>query len=106
MQDKRPYLALDRSEEGDGHEEVGMDGTVTPAAEGTAWGRTAWGRNAWGRNAWGRNAWELTDLLGRSMGRIVEEPHDRFTIQPGGRARETMARIALGPHPSLDAALA
>jgi hypothetical protein len=82
---------LDRSEEGDGHEEVGMDVTVTPAAEGTAWGR---------------NAWELTDLLGRSMGRIVEEPHDRFTIQPGGRARETMARIALGPYPSLDAALA
>jgi hypothetical protein len=68
-----------------------MDITITPAAEETAWGRSAW---------------DLTDLLGRSMGRIVEEPHERFTIQPDGQARETMARVALGPYPSLDAALA
>ena len=49
--------------------------------------------------------WNLTDLLGRSMGRIVEGPHERFTIQPDGQARETMTSVALGPHPSLDAAL-
>jgi hypothetical protein len=67
-----------------------MDITVTPAAE---------------ESAWARKAWNLTDLLGRSMGRIVEEPQDRFTIQPDRRARETMARVAQGPHPSLDAAL-
>jgi len=36
-----------------------MDVTVTPAA-------------ADDLTAWGRNAWDLTDLLGRPMGRIAE----------------------------------
>ena len=64
-----------------------MDVTVTPAAG-------------------DRKAWDLADLLGRSMGRIQEDGHGRFTIQPDGRARKTMTTMALGPHPSLDAALA
>jgi len=51
-------------------------------------------------------AWDLTDLLGRPMGRITEEPGPRFMIRPNGRAHETMSRIDPGPHASLDAALA
>ena len=50
--------------------------------------------------------WNLTDLLGRSMGRIVEEGSKRFFINPDGLAIETMSRIGCGPHLSLDAALA
>ena len=51
-------------------------------------------------------AWNLTDLLGRPMGRITEASADQFTIQPGGHALETMAGIEHGPFASLDAALA
>ena len=52
------------------------------------------------------NAWNLTDLLGRSMGQIVEEEPKQFFIDPAGLAIGTLQGIAPGPHPSLDAALA
>ena len=51
-------------------------------------------------------AWNLTDLLGRPMGRIAETSRGQFTIHPDGRALETMAGIEYGPFVSLDAALA
>jgi hypothetical protein len=51
-------------------------------------------------------AWTLTDLLGRSMGVVAETPTGSFMIQPAGHALETMAGAELGPHASLDAALA
>ena len=63
-----------------------MDVIVTPADEG--------------------DAWNLTDLLGRSMGQIVEEAPKQFFIDPAGLAIKTMHGIAFGPHLSLDAALA
>lgn len=53
----------------------------------------------------GDRTWELTDLLGRSMGRIVEE-NTWFMIEPAGGALETMADMDPGPYSSLDAALA
>jgi hypothetical protein len=53
-----------------------------------------------------RNAWHLADLLGRSMGAVVETSAAEFRIEPDGHARETMARIERGPYGSLDAALA
>ena len=64
-----------------------MDVIVTPASE---------------------SAWELTDLLGRSMGRVsaLEGATGSFMIEPGGGAVETMAGINKGPYMSLDAALA
>jgi hypothetical protein len=66
---------------------VTMDVIVTPAEEGTVW--------------------QLTDLLGRSMGRITASAPRRFMIYyPEGHASETMAGIQQGPHASLDAALA
>ena len=52
------------------------------------------------------NTWGLTDLLGRSMGRISESDDKRVTIHPTGHAVETMVGMNLGPHASLDAALA
>ena len=51
-------------------------------------------------------AWNLTDLLGRPMGRIEEASAQQFTVHPAGHAVETMAGIERGPFPSLDAALA
>jgi len=51
-------------------------------------------------------SWELTDLLGRSMGSISRAPDDVFTIHPHGQAVATMTGMKLGPHSSLDAALA
>jgi hypothetical protein len=36
------------------------------------------------------NAWDLTDLLGRSLGRIAEEPGRRFFIAPSGRGRSVI----------------
>ena len=63
-----------------------MDVIVTPAGE--------------------EDAWNLTDLLGRSMGQIVEEEPKQFFIDPAGLAIETMHGITAGPHASLDAALA
>jgi hypothetical protein len=63
-----------------------MDVIVTPAEGGTVW--------------------QLTDLLGRSMGRITASAPRQFMIYPEGHASETMAGIQQGPHASLDAALA
>jgi hypothetical protein len=51
-------------------------------------------------------AWSLTDLLGRSMGRISETSDQQLTIYPAGHALETMTRMSRGPYISLDAALA
>jgi hypothetical protein len=51
------------------------------------------------------NEWSLEDLLGRSMGRITEDPPNHFTIHPDGQALETMAGLKPGPYASLDAAL-
>jgi hypothetical protein len=62
-----------------------VDVTVTPTSEG--------------------KEWNLLDLLGRSMGRITEDPPKRFTIHPDGQALETMEGINRGPFASLDAAL-
>jgi hypothetical protein len=53
----------------------------------------------------GGKAWSLVDLLGRSMGRILEEPPEHFTIHPVGQAVETMRDLRPGPYASLDAAL-
>lgn len=50
--------------------------------------------------------WKLTDLLGRSMGHILESPKDHFTIEPAGGSIETMAQMKFGPFHSLDLALA
>ena len=50
--------------------------------------------------------WNLTDLLGRPMGRITEASAEQFTIYPDGHALETMAGIGHKPFASLDAALA
>ena len=58
------------------------------------------------RTAEGETVWQLTDLLGRAMGSIVENASHQFTIYPAGHAVETMAGIDQGPHASLDAALA
>ena len=66
--------------------EVSLDVIVTPTDDG--------------------RAWNLTDLLGRPMGRITEAPAQQFTIRPAGHALETMAGIEHGPFASLDAALA
>jgi hypothetical protein len=54
----------------------------------------------------GGTVWQLTDLLGRSMGRITANAPRQFMIHPEGHALETMAGIDQGPHASLDAALA
>ena len=51
-------------------------------------------------------AWLLTDLLGRSMGRVVEEPPGEFRIEPAGQARHTMESMKRGPFETLDDALA
>jgi hypothetical protein len=51
-------------------------------------------------------AWDLTDLLGRSMGRIAETSDQQLAICPAGQALTTMAGMSHGPHISLDAALA
>jgi hypothetical protein len=51
------------------------------------------------------NEWSLEDLLGRSMGRIKENPRKHFTVHPDGQALETMADLKPGPYASLDAAL-
>jgi len=51
-------------------------------------------------------SWKLADLLGRSMGRILESRAQQFVIHPDGNAMETMSGLDRGPHASLDAALA
>jgi hypothetical protein len=53
----------------------------------------------------GETAWNLVDLLGRSMGRIVEDSPESFSIHPDGFARETMNGMRDWPYASLDAAL-
>ena len=50
--------------------------------------------------------WNLTDLLGRPMGRITETSDQQFTIHPAGHALDTMGGMGHGPFVSLDAALA
>jgi len=50
-------------------------------------------------------AWNLTDLLGRSMGRIAATCDQQLAIDPAGHALETMAGTSHGPYISLDAAL-
>jgi hypothetical protein len=50
-------------------------------------------------------AWELRDLLGRSMG-TVTQVGSGFIIIPGGGALNSMEGVFLGPHRTLDAALA
>ena len=42
----------------------------------------------------GETAWSLVDLLGRSMGRIVEDSPESFRIHPDGFALETMNETA------------
>jgi len=51
-------------------------------------------------------AWLLTDLLGREMGRVVEETSGVFRIHPAGHAMQTMATMKLEPYRTLDEALA
>lgn len=48
----------------------------------------------------------MTDLLGRAMGHVTEEPAGSFRIAAAGLALETMKTMKHGPFPSLDAALA
>lgn len=50
--------------------------------------------------------WTLTDLLGRAMGEIIEEPPRVFFIRPAGNAVATMEAMRAGPFSSLDQALA
>jgi hypothetical protein len=52
-----------------------------------------------------RLAWDLTDLLGRPVGRITGAGQ-QFVIQPDERVCSAMDSVRWGPHPSLDAALA
>ena len=51
-------------------------------------------------------AWLLTDLLGRSMGRVVEESPIGFRIEPAGQGLQTMEAMKRGPFGTLDDALA
>ena len=53
----------------------------------------------------GEGAWTLTDLLGRSMGRILEVTEGQFRIAPEGQAVKTMVGLKFGPHATLDDAL-
>ena len=50
--------------------------------------------------------WLLSDLLGRPMGEITENPAGEFRLVTAGQAQETMKAMKHGPFPSLDAALA
>ena len=52
------------------------------------------------------SAWLLTDLLGRPMGRVAEEPAGEFRIHPAGQALQTMESMKRGPYRTLDEALA
>jgi hypothetical protein len=51
-------------------------------------------------------SWTLSDLLGRTMGVIVEEAPQVFVVRPAGNAADTMRDMRTGPFPSLDQALA
>ncbi|MDF2119655.1 hypothetical protein PY365_29255 [Roseiarcaceae bacterium H3SJ34-1] len=61
-----------------------MDITVKPAADGASWA--------------------MVDLLGRSMGRIVQAG-STLSIEPAGHAIETMQSMKHGPFATLDDAL-
>ena len=50
--------------------------------------------------------WRLTDLLGRSMGTIVETSPAKFVLEPEGKARETMGTLPFHGYNSLDDVLA
>lgn len=50
--------------------------------------------------------WLLSDLLGRPMGEITQNPEGEFRFAGAGQALETMKAMKHGPFPSLDAALA
>ena len=52
----------------------------------------------------GATTWLLTDLLGRAMGSIVQEPAG-LVIIPAGEALKTMGAVHRGPHSTLDSAL-
>jgi hypothetical protein len=54
-------------------------------------------------NGW--QVWDLTDLLGRPMGRITKHPGPRFIIEPNERLRSVTETVAPGPYASLDEAL-
>jgi hypothetical protein len=62
-----------------------MDITVKPAADGASWA--------------------LIDLLGRSMGRIVQSGSS-LSIEPAGHAIETMQSMKHGPFATLNDVLA
>ena len=49
-------------------------------------------------------AWNLTDLLGRPVGRITGAGH-RFVIEPDDRVRASLIGLKWGPYASLDEAL-
>ena len=51
-----------------------------------------------------RLTWDLTDLLGRPVGRITGAGR-RFAIEADGRTRALMAGLKWGPYVSLDEAL-
>jgi hypothetical protein len=42
----------------------------------------------------GEEAWSLEDLLGRPMGSIAEDRPKHFTIDPEGRALQTMRGLS------------
>ena len=63
-----------------------MDVLVTPTAE--------------------SKTWQLTDLLGRSMGAIVENSPKAFAIHPSGPAVATLVGIPCAGYATLDDALA
>ena len=50
--------------------------------------------------------WRLTDLLGRSLGTIVEKSPLEFVLELEGKARETMGTLSLQGSNSLDDVLA
>jgi len=83
---QRPLQRLASSHRATWARTASMDVIVTPAEGGTVW--------------------QLTDLLGRSMGRLTASAPRQLMIHPEGHALETMAGIQQGPHASLDAALA
>jgi hypothetical protein len=50
-------------------------------------------------------SWAMVDLLGRSMGKIVQTG-STFAVEPAGRAMETMQSMKRSPFASLDEVLA
>ena len=52
-----------------------------------------------------RRAWNLTDLLGRPMGRIIGTRGPGLILEPDERAPNIMNKVPLGPFASLEEAL-